>query len=194
MKIRFKATFFVFLFFFSFGFYSYSRVQATTLKIKEIKNITVTATHGSTYTLPTTVTAIMTNNTKKTYPVKWNASKINTAKIGKQTFTGSVIGYSKKVIATVNVVARIKEIRNITQDLQQGYNYSLPKTVNATMSDGTNKSLAIKWSVAKIDTNKLGNQTLSGTVDGYSRKVLLVVNIDSPLKGSDSDSINPPCH
>ncbi|MBU3145114.1 Ig-like domain-containing protein [Clostridium sp. CF012] len=186
MKVKFRPILLAVAVFMSFGFTT--NVKAVTVKIKEVKNIVVTANQGGAHTLPKTVTAIMTNNTKKSYPVKWNVAKVSTVKVSKQVFYGTVVGYSKKVAITLNVVPVIKEIKEISQNVEMGYNFQLPKTVNAIMTNNTIKSFAVKWSVPKVETQELGNQTIYGTVAGYSKKVALIVNITAPIVVVEPDT------
>jgi len=179
VKVKFRPILLAVAVFMSLGFTT--NVKAATLKIKEIKNIVVTANQGVARTLPKTVTVIMSNNTKKLCSVKWNVTKVSTVKVGKQLFYGTVVGYSKKAVLTLNVVPVIKEIKAITQNAVKGFSCELPKTVNAIMTNNTIKSFAVKWSVPKVETQKVGKQTIYGTVVGYSKKVALIVNITAPI-------------
>ncbi len=67
----------------------------TTKTIKTINNIKTTVTTKSSYTLPTTITAIMTDNSTQSVAVTWgNETKQST---GVYTYEGTVSGYNGKV-------------------------------------------------------------------------------------------------
>ncbi|MDR3587788.1 MAG: cell wall-binding repeat-containing protein [Desulfosporosinus sp.] len=70
-------------------------------------NITAVAAQGYSYSFPTTVSGLLSDNTLQQYPVSWNVSATNTSlsKIGSYTFQGTVEGMSQKVSLTLNVVA-----------------------------------------------------------------------------------------
>lgn len=52
----------------------------------------------------------------------------------------------------------------------------LPKTVEAVMSDYSNKKIAISWE-GNYDINNVGKYTLTGKVEGYNKDIELVLNI-----------------
>lgn len=66
--------------------------------------ITETISVGTSYTLPTTVKAILYNQTEKTVPITWQTSQISTTVIGTQTLEGTVDGYSSKIKLTLTVI------------------------------------------------------------------------------------------
>ncbi|HEX2927919.1 MAG TPA: DUF5050 domain-containing protein [Ruminiclostridium sp.] len=70
-----------------------------------ISNIDVTILQNDSYSLQNTVIVTYNDNTKKEMPIKWNSSKVDTSKLGKYKFEGSVDGYPKKVVLTLNVVS-----------------------------------------------------------------------------------------
>lgn len=72
---------------------------------------------------------------------------------------------------------KIASIANQSIEVEQGKSYVLPKTVKAAMSDQTSKDYPVKWSKTRIDTSKLGIQTVSGTVAGYANKVVLTISV-----------------
>lgn len=69
-------------------------------------NIIAEAAQGYSYTFPSTVTGLLSDNTLQQYPVTWDVSATNTSlsKIGSYTFKGSVVGINQKVTLTLNVV------------------------------------------------------------------------------------------
>jgi hypothetical protein len=95
---------------------------------------------------------------------------------------GTLADFSYSVKANVSVVesdATISSINDITKTINQGDSYSLPTTVNATMSDTTTKSVNVTWSPSTADTSKAGTQTFNGSVVGYSGMVKLTITINS---------------
>ena len=150
------------------------------VKIKSIDNINTTVKQGENYTLPKTVTATYSNKSKKAVAITWNPNSVNTSKPGNYTFSGTVKGYSKKVVLKVNVVAYITGINDINVTIKQNEKYVLPTTVSATYSDKTQKNLAVTWNVKSISTGTVGTFTYTGTVAGYAKKITLKLNIIMP--------------
>jgi len=74
------------------------------LTIASIANVTATVNVGETYTMPTTVTATMSDGTTSEVAVTWNGS-IDTSTSGVKETTGTVTGYSGTVSLSVTVNA-----------------------------------------------------------------------------------------
>lgn len=72
---------------------------------------------------------------------------------------------------------RIKSVPNISVTVNQGSKYTMPKTVVATMTDGTKKTYTIKWNTSGINTSRAGTYTSSGTVTGYPRRIVLTAKV-----------------
>lgn len=144
--------------------------------IKSIANINSTVNQGEKYTLPTTVTAVMNDNSKKKVAVVWS---IDTYKSNQTTyiFEGTVQGYNKKVILTLTVKKYIKSIANINKTVNQGDNFTLPSKIAAKMSDNTTQQVSITWTPSKVTTAKAGKFTFQGTVKGYPKKVILTLTV-----------------
>jgi hypothetical protein len=58
----------------------------------------------------------------------------------------------------------------------KGNTATLPSTVTAVYSDGTQKEVAVKW--GNVDTSVVGTKTVEGTVEGYTGKVTITVNVE----------------
>lgn len=65
--------------------------------ISSIKDITVEINAGTSYTLPTTVEAVMSDKSKKQVAIKWQQHKVDTTKAGTAKFAGTVQGYKQEV-------------------------------------------------------------------------------------------------
>lgn len=141
-----------------------------------IEDINNTIFLGKSYSLPKEVT-VKVDNVPVKYPVKWNATAIDTTKAGTQTFNGTIEGIDKEVKITINVVS-ITAIDNINTAVKQNDKYSLPSKVIAKMSDSTTQEFGVVWSPANVDTSKPGSYSFQGTVNGYSGKVTLNLNIE----------------
>ncbi len=76
-------------------------------KIKSIADIKVTVALGADYSLPTEVTANMSNGATKQVAVTWSPSTVDTSKAGVFTFQGTVSGYTSNAILTLRVEAPI---------------------------------------------------------------------------------------
>ncbi|WP_026486465.1 trypsin-like peptidase domain-containing protein [Caldanaerobius polysaccharolyticus] len=79
--------------------------------------------------------------------------------------------------AADNVQKTIKYIPDISITVNQGESYSLPLTLEATMSDGTVQSVSVSWNPSKVDTSKPGSSLYYGDVAGYDRKVILTLTV-----------------
>jgi pectate lyase len=63
--------------------------------------------------------------------------------------------------------------------VEQGSAVTLPSTVNAVYSDGSEKSVAVTW--AAVDTSTAGTKTIHGTIDGYATGVDIQVIVTAPV-------------
>lgn len=72
--------------------------------ITDIDDITANVNQNDSYTLPTTVTAKMSDNTTKTLSIVWDPAVVDTSIVGILNFEGTVEGYRKKVILTLTVM------------------------------------------------------------------------------------------
>lgn len=156
-------------------------------KIASIKDLEDEVDQGEDFELPDKVTAVMTDKTSKQVSVTWNTDTVNTDEPGEYVFHGTVQGYSKKVVfkLTVNSTNIIDSIDDMTLDINQGEDYTLPETVQATMDDGTVEDVDVDWD-GDVDVNTVGEYTLIGTVDGYDGQVILTVNVKDNVSEEDA--------
>jgi len=151
--------------------------------IKTIEDINAAITVGQSYTLPTTVTANMSNGKTAQKPVVWNNTSPDLSQVGTVTITGTVSGYSGTVTVTLTItstpVVTIQSIDNISANITVGSGYSLPTTVTAKMSDGSTTEQAVLWNNAIPDLSHIGTVIITGTVSGYSGTVTLTLIISN---------------
>lgn len=94
----------------------------------------------------------------------------------------------------------ISSISNLSDSTNAGNKYSLPTSVQATMSDGTSKKVSIIWSPSTVDTSKAGVFIYKGTAAGYSKTVTFTLTVKAkqvdpipvtPSKGAPVIVIDP---
>ncbi|MEA4828243.1 MAG: N-acetylmuramoyl-L-alanine amidase [Clostridium sp.] len=71
--------------------------------IKSVKDISVLLYKGEKYTLPTTVDAVMSDNTDSKVSVKWDKTYVDTSKEGTYYYKGAIAGYNGNVTLKVTV-------------------------------------------------------------------------------------------
>ncbi|WP_097026960.1 Ig-like domain-containing protein [Clostridium peptidivorans] len=160
------------------GYDSKVKTTLTVVGIDSIDEISEIVNLHDSYTLPTTVTAMMGDGTTKSLKVTWNPTKVATNKAGAVTYNGTVAGYTSKVKLTliVNPITAIDARVSATANVNDVY--TLPKTVIATMSDGSTKPVEVKWSPTKVNTSRAGTFTYTGTIDGYNSKINFTLNVN----------------
>ena len=162
------------------GYSKKVKLQLTVIPIKSIENVSETVNLGDNYTLPTILTATMGDGSTKSVALKWSPSQANTSNPGTSTYSGTVAGYSNKV----NLILRVNPIISINAEVSATVNvndnYTLPKTVTATMGDNdrSTKQVAVTWSPSKATTTKAGVFNYTGTVTGYRDKIKFVLNVN----------------
>ena len=87
--------------------------------ITSISDITQTINQNDDYTLPSTVVAVMSDNSTKQLPITWNPSDVNTSNSGIYYFYGKVIGWNDDVKLTLTINATAPTIQD-TQRLVLG--------------------------------------------------------------------------
>lgn len=80
----------------------------------------------------------------------------------------------------------IKTIDNIKINIIVNSKYSLPKTVEAKMSNNSIKKLPIKWNKNKIITSKPGTYYFYGNVDNYKKQIKLELHIIEKMNITES--------
>lgn len=154
--------------------------------IKSIPDKTVLLYKGEQYTLPTTIDALMSDNTSAKVAVNWDKDSVDTSKEGTYYYKGTVAGYSG--VANLKVIVSsqtdsgtsngtIKSIENITVNLTEGDSYSLPTKVDAINTLGGKVQVDVIWDRGSINTSTAGTVTLIGRVSNYSNPVTLTIII-----------------
>lgn len=107
-----------------------------------------------------------------------STGKITALKAGEATVLVSTTDGNKKAQTSIKVIEpTIVSIEDLTVNLIQNDSYSLPKILNATMSNGTIKEVSVNWDTQVVNTSNLGTLNYKGTVDGYDRFISLTVII-----------------
>ncbi|ADK14074.1 MULTISPECIES: cell wall-binding repeat-containing protein [Clostridium] len=160
----------------------------------KIEDLTQTAVSRTSFGLPTTVSAQMTDGTTTDVPVLWDYGTQSGNKPGVYVFYGTVDKYSKKVKLTLTTIDNgtgktIKTINNIKATVTTKSSYVFPTTVSAIMTDGSTQSLSVTW--ANEIKYSTGVYTYEGTVSGYSKKVGLMLIVTGE-GGTDPNDPNYP--
>lgn len=154
---------------------------------------TLTATYGDllgvTYaraTLPDTsqaVTSVKVDGIEKTSGKDYNVTSAGVITIMDVTSINTIVitttdGTTYTVSSSTSNVT-ISSVSSISKTINQGDSYSLPSTVEATMSDGSKKQVSVTWNPSTVNTSEAGIQTFSGSITGYSKQIKLTLTIDS---------------
>ncbi|MBV7272720.1 N-acetylmuramoyl-L-alanine amidase [Clostridiaceae bacterium UIB06] len=83
-----------------------------------------------------------------------------------------------------SVSTEISSVPDTTASIIVGRSFSLPTTVNATMSDGSVKKVSVVWNSTTVDTSKEGVFTYEGATNGYAKNVRLILTVGT--KSSDT--------
>lgn len=81
---------------------------------------------------------------------------------------------------TFAAALKIVEIKDLNASVHVKQSYSLPKTVDATMSNKTTQKVAVTWKPQNVVTSKTGTYVYKGTVKGYSKQVVLTLKVIVP--------------
>ena len=100
-----------------------------------------------------------------------------TLKIGSKIPSKDSKNLKQEIIMKYSIQKGIRLINNRSKDVNQGEEYILPKTLNATMDDNSKQYVSVSWMPSTVDTSKIGTYTFEGTVIGYDRKVTFTVNV-----------------
>lgn len=74
---------------------------------------------------------------------------------------------------------KIKTIKNISNDVSMGEKYQLPSQITATLTNGTDQLVNVKWLDSEVNTNEVGKFFFYGKVDDYSDEVKLSLKVIS---------------
>jgi len=163
--------------------------------IMSISDITKTINQNDSYSLPKTVEAIMSNNSKQQVAVTWSPSTINTSKVGTYEFYGKVNGYSKQVKLTLTINSTVPPeqtiyyIPDIVEVINQNDSFSLPPTVSATMNDGSKKQLLITWNTNPVVVTSAvkSDNADDNLINDISNQV--ITSSSSSILNTESDKI-----
>lgn len=79
----------------------------------------------------------------------------------------------------INVFMPIKNIEVTEMTAIQNEPFEMPTTVRAEMEDGSFRGVPVTWN-GTIDTSQLGEQTVTGNVQGYGEVILVVTVEEAP--------------
>jgi N-acetylmuramoyl-L-alanine amidase len=100
-------------------------------------------------------------------------------------------------------VLQISSVQNIMVNLEEGGQYTFPKTVQATMNDNSKEEVQVEWLKDFVNLSKSGTYTYEGVIKNYDKKVKVIiqvskkqtskfiVSINAARGGSDNGSIGP---
>ena len=147
------------------------------VSIKKIDDIKVDIKVGDSFTLPTQVEALMSDDSTQEVDISWTPSGVDSSKAGNYEFEGTVEGYSKTVKLKLKIEPRvsIKKIDDIKVQIKVGDSFTLPAQVEALMSDDSTKEVDISWTPSTVNTDVAGIFSFSGQVEGYTSEVSLLL-------------------
>lgn len=79
--------------------------------------------------------------------------------------------------STFAAVLKISSIKDLSATVYVNKSYTLPATVDATMSNKATQKVAVTWNPKTIVTSKTGTFVYKGTVKGYAKQVLLTLKV-----------------
>ncbi|AKA70286.1 cell wall-binding repeat-containing protein [Clostridium scatologenes] len=146
--------------------------------VANIDNPTDTIIQNEKYTPRPTMIVTASDGSKKEVNVDWNLTKINTSKPGIYTFTGTIRGTDKTVLATLRVKPIPYKIDDLVKTASSRQFFNVPSTVEAQMTDGTKIQVPVTWDYGSQSGNKPGVYVFYGTVDNYKKKVKLTLTVN----------------
>ncbi|PRR84230.1 N-acetylmuramoyl-L-alanine amidase [Clostridium luticellarii] len=96
----------------------------------------------------------------------------------------SAAGIANGILKSLGSLGQSKDesisyISDVSDNIIQGSQYTLPTSVKATMKDGTTKNVPVIWSPDSVDSSKAGVFTYKGSVSGYDKQVVLTLTVSS---------------
>lgn len=111
-----------------------------------------------------------------------SVSQSITSKFGKVLSNPTIVSFKTQQDISIS------SINDINLTIKQGGAFTLPSTVDATMSDGTTSKVAVSWDKQLNSTRSSGSYTFNGTVSGYENTVKLNLTIEAvPQSPSPTD-------
>ena len=127
--------------------------------------------------LPTTVKVTDVEGNVMDADATWDASAVDINTVGTYTVKATIKGYDKAVEAIVEVVANeVKEVvpfEDIT--IIEGTSVTLPEKATVSYTNTTTKDTAVTWDTADLNTDKVGEYTVTGTLNGFDNTVTVKV-------------------
>ena len=149
----------------------------TPLTINSIADIYQTINQNDSYSPPTTVEALMSDNSKKQVGITWNipnlSSLSSTSIINENDLTND---FNKESLESLKSLTKSNSIFNIEEKEKMENKIKEEKSDFENSLDISNTRTQL-LSVLAIDTSKSGIFTFYGNVDGYSKQVKLTLTI-----------------
>ena len=125
--------------------------------IASIADISAKVKSGESYTLPTTVTAIMSDESSEDLIVTWSPNTASTDSVGIFEFNGSVEGYegTVRLILTVTAKTDTNPLRIEMIDTQSSFTLGSDAKVRIRVTNNTESSKDATLVVALFDGNKM---------------------------------------
>ncbi|MHB8073328.1 cell wall-binding repeat-containing protein [Desulfosporosinus fructosivorans] len=159
-----------------------STLKELPAKIDSVSNVNDSVQEKQKYDPPKTVTATKTDGLTVEVPVTWSLSSVNTLHAGTYKFEGTIQGYNDHVYLTLTIDPIVSKILPISAEIILGDSYSLPNTVDATMSGGTVSTFPVTWSSSIVNLNKVGSYTFQGKVEGLTQTATLTLKVSEDAK------------
>jgi len=71
----------------------------------------------------------------------------------------------------------ISSVQDVVVNLEQGDTYAFPKTVQAILSNNSQKDVGVQWPQNSVVLNELGTYTYEGAMANYDRAVKVIINV-----------------
>lgn len=157
-------------------------VTAHIVKVVDPEPITVASGTNPNGQLPSEVKVVYSDDEEGTANVVWSTlskEQYSAREGGTFTVTGSVEGTQLPATQTIKVTPATLDTVDVPADLTvvMDTQAKLPETITGHYSNGDESAVPVTWDSSTLDTHTVGDYTLSGTVDGYSKPVSLTVHV-----------------
>lgn len=145
--------------------------------VKSAEDLNINVVQETPYSLPERVNITTISDSEDKANVIWSTPEIDTTQIGAYTIEGTILGYSKKIIATVNVIAinSMEGFKDITVKVNESK--ALPASITrSTINGSIEASAGITWERANILETQTGVVYYKGTF-GPSQEIQLKVTV-----------------
>ena len=177
------------------NFASGDKDAATTSTVASVSTITDTKNIGDTYTLPTSVTVTLADNSTKKLAVTWDKLP-DTKVVGEFTFTGTLIMVDGilnpnniTIVAKLNVVDNVVKVKTVilnktTDILTVGDTDTLISEVSP--SDATNKS--VTWTSSNLNVATVTNGVVTAVSSGTA--IITATTVDGSKTANCTITVN----